>query len=94
MKKYRTLKAFESFWGEGAELDYKDLCAWFTPNGIRCLVKDKNIEEIQEPEFTRDDMEKAFEAGCNCVDPVISTNSEIFFNIWIQGFKNESNDKQ
>lgn len=38
------------------------------------------IEEIQEPEFTEEDMEKAFWSG---------HNTELTFDEWINNYKNE-----
>lgn len=84
MIKYRTNSKIGHFFGTHTEVAHDQLTEWFTLLGIKCLVSDGIIVEIQEPEFTRDDM---LDFGMNChhiLDDIKTMNIPLAFDEWVK----------
>jgi hypothetical protein len=56
MKKYKTLREVVDFFAANDIITHKWLSKFFTERGVQFLIREECIEEIQEPEFTKDDM--------------------------------------
>lgn len=93
MKKYRVAKK-HSFYKTGCEFVKRDCeeiefkSGWITSeseHNIRYWLKEGWIEEIQEPEFTKDDMIE-FAKKCGCESPYIAYN---MLNEWLKKYKDE-----
>ncbi len=55
-KKYKILRTIGGFFTQGNIYDEKIILEWLTESGLNHLIKERWIEEIQEPEFTRNDL--------------------------------------
>lgn len=100
MKKYITTKE-HYLYKEGLEINDKgrhddhinlydsknDFCKSYPTDTMIRWLKNGWIEEIQQAEFTRDDMEKAFEAGMELADAIELNNKQIPFTEWIEKHK-------
>lgn len=82
---YICLKDVGYFFNKNGKIFKSILLDKFTENGIKCLIEDGYIKEIQKPEFTKKDLFSYFQFLLTNYNKTIIVTKEGFensFNHW------------